>query len=277
MSPSPDIGDSKRGYVIPIGGADKYTDNLQILNRLCELCDDRNGRIAILMIAEHQSEIVDLYQASLTRCGATRVDGFSIVNREEGNQDELLESISAYDGIIITGGNPLMVSTTLGGTAIAKLIRRMNAEGVHVAGTVGGAALMSEHMIAAGEAGAIPRQNGVTLAPGLGLTNNYIIDHNFRQRDRLGRLLTALSYNPFVTGIGLDENTAAFIADDGEMEVIGSGAITVIDPSNLQYSSMGSACSGDPISLYGLQLHILTHGARYHPLTGAALNVGRYM
>jgi len=46
----------------------------------------------------------------------------------------------------------------------------------------------------------------------LGLTNRFIIDQHFRQRDRLGRLLTALAYNPFAIGIGLDEDTAAFIA-----------------------------------------------------------------
>ena len=47
-----------------------------------------------------------------------------------------------------------------------------------------------------------------------GLTNRFVIDQHFRQRDRLGRLLTALAYNPFAIGIGLDEDTAAFIGPD---------------------------------------------------------------
>ena len=64
----------------------------------------------------------------------------------------------------------------------------------------------------------------VTLAPGLGLTNRVIIDQHFRQRDRLGRLLTALAYNPFAVGIGLDEDTAAFFGPDDVLEVVGSGA-----------------------------------------------------
>ena len=52
-------------------------------------------------------------------------------------------------------------------------------------------------MIAGGDEGSTPSPDMVTLAPGLGLTNNFIIDQHFRQRDRFGRLLTALAYNPF--------------------------------------------------------------------------------
>ena len=66
-------------------------------------------------------------------------------------------------------------------------------------------------MIAFGEEGASPRLGSVTLSPGLGLTNRVIVDQHFRQRDRLGRLLTALGYNPFAVGLGLDEDTAVFI------------------------------------------------------------------
>jgi cyanophycinase len=97
----------------------------------------------------------------------------------------------------------------LGGTTAAKAIRVMNERGVHVAGTSAGAAFLSEHMIAYGDEGSTPHAGMVTMAPGLGLTNRIVIDQHFRQRDRLGRLLTALAYNPFAVGIGLDEDTAA--------------------------------------------------------------------
>ena len=103
----------------------------------------------------------------------------------------------------------------------------------------------------------------VTMAPGLGLTNAFIIDQHFRQRDRLGRLLTALAYNPFAVGMGLDEDTAAFIKPRDELEVVGSGGITLIDPSDLTYSSMDQARRGEPVSLIGVKLHILVAGGRY--------------
>ena len=81
-------------------------------------------------------------------------------------------------------------------------LRTMNAAGVHVAGTSAGAAFLSEHMIAFGDEGSTPRAGMVSLAPGLGLTNRVIVDQHFRQRDRLGRLMSAVSLNPFAVGIG---------------------------------------------------------------------------
>jgi cyanophycinase len=103
----------------------------------------------------------------------------------------------------------------------------------------------------------------VTMAPGLGLTNKFVIDQHFRQRDRLGRLLTALAYNPFAVGIGLDEDTAAFIRPSDDLEVVGSGGITVIDPTDLSYSSMDRARRGEPVSLIGVKLHILVSGGHF--------------
>ena len=163
----------------------------------------------------------------------------------------------------MTGGNQLRLSTTLGGTPLAQLIRRRNAAGMHVAGTSAGAAFMAEHMIAGGDEGATPSPDMVTMAPGLGLTNSFIIDQHFRERDRLGRLLTALAYNPFAVGIGLDEDTAAFIRPGETLEVLGSGGITIIDPTNLSYSSMDRARRGDPVSLIDVKLHILIAGGRF--------------
>ncbi len=133
------------------------------------------------------------------------------IERNDGQRDEYLRKIEDASGVFFTGGNQLRISTILGGTPAAKLIRERNAHGVHVAGTSAGASILSEHMIAFGKEGSSPRAGSVRLAPGLGLTNRFIIDQHFRQRDRLGRLVAALAqYNPFAIGIGLDEDTAAF-------------------------------------------------------------------
>jgi cyanophycinase len=91
-----------------------------------------------------------------------------------------------------------------------------------------------------------------------------IIDQHFRQRDRLGRLLTALAYNPFAIGIGLDENTAAFIGPDETLEVVGSGALTIVDCSGIEFSSMARVRKNDAICLIGLKLHILDHGSTFN-------------
>ena len=96
------------------------------------------------------------------------------------------------------------------------------------------------------------------------LKTESIISHLFvHKRDRLGRLMTALAYNPFAIGLGLDEDTAAFIAADNQITVVGAGGITVLDVSDLAYSSMARVSEGEPVQLIGVRLHILTDGATY--------------
>ena len=74
-----------------------------------------------------------------------------------------------------------------------------------------------------------------------------MIDQHFRERDRLGRLITALAYNPFAIGIGLDEDTAVFIGPDEMLEVEGSGGVTVVDASEVSFSSIDSVSDGQPV------------------------------
>ena len=68
----------------------------------------------------------------------------------------------------------------------------------------------------------------------------------------------------------LDEDTAAFINPGDELEVVGTGGITIIDPSELKYSSMDRARRGDPVSLIGVRMHILVAGGRYEMATREA-------
>ena len=175
-----------------------------------------------------------------------------------------LARVEQASGLFFTGGNQLRLSTMLGGTSMAKLIRGRNAHGVHMAGTSAGASFLSEHMIAFGEEGSVPTLGCVSLAPGLGLTNRFIIDQHFRQRDRLGRLLSALAFNPFSVGLGLDEDTAAFIGPDNIVEVEGRGGITVVDAADISYSGVDDTDQGQPICMLGLRLHVLTSGATFN-------------
>jgi cyanophycinase len=119
-------------------------------------------------------------------------------------------------------------------------------------------------MIAFGDEGSSPIAGSVRLAPGLGLTNRFVIDQHFRQRDRFGRLLTALAYNPFAVGIGLDEDTAAFIGPDNTLEVVGSGGVTVVDATGLSFTSMDTVNEGEPVCMLGLTVHILVAGATFN-------------
>ena len=199
-----------------------------------------------------------------------RASCIPVENRDECWREEIIDKLERATGIFITGGNQLRLSTILGGTPVARTIRRRNAEGIPLAGTSAGAAIMSEHMIASGRSGPSPRESGVELAPGLGLTNRVIIDQHFSQRGRMGRLLSALSLNPFACGLGIDENTAAFMGPDGDLEVVGRGTVTVVDPAGLEHSSMSYVRKAQAVTLIGLKLHILAAGAHFNVETREA-------
>ncbi|MCG8432935.1 MAG: cyanophycinase [Gammaproteobacteria bacterium] len=263
MSPAKPNGAETRGYIVPIGGAEEKISDRHILSRFVEICGGNKSDIAVVPTASKLDDTGDRYRELLLDIGARKVHVLPFQERADCEREDYLETIQKVDGLFMTGGNQLRLSTMIGGTPVAQLIRRRNASGMHIAGTSAGAAFVPEHMIAGGEEGPTPKAEMTTLAPGLGLTNRFIIDQHFRERDRLGRLLAALAYNPFAVGMGLDEDTAAFIAPDETLKVVGSGGITIVDPSKLTYSSMSSAHKGDPVSLIGIRMHILVNGGTY--------------
>jgi cyanophycinase len=263
----------QRGWIVPIGGAEEKDGDPAILRRFVTLAKDAGRGEADIVVIPTASQLRDTgarYERLFAQLGAARVEAIDFDTRRDADEPGRIERLRQASGIFFTGGNQLRLSTLLGGTPVAKTVRERSAHGVPVAGTSAGAAFLSEHMIAFGSEGSTPIAGSVRLAPGLGLTNRFVIDQHFRQRDRLGRLLTALAYNPFAVGIGLDEDTAAFIAPDNTVHVEGSGGITVVDAAEVQFSSMDSVDEGRPVCLLGVKLHVLTRGATFNLHTRVA-------
>lgn len=255
---------SDRGFIIPIGGAEEKLRGRGILRKFARLCGGRSARIVIIPTASQDADTGKRYERVFEKLGVRRARSLSIDTRDDCSRSRYLDAIEEADGVFLTGGNQLRLATTLGGTRVASMLRHRNAEdGLHVAGTSAGAAFLSEHMIAYGDEGPTPRANSVTLAPGLGLTSRVIIDQHFRQRNRLGRLLSAISYNPVATGIGLDEDTAAFIDGDDILTVKGTGALTIVEPHDVEYTSMDSADRDHPVAIIGVRLHVLVDECTY--------------
>ena len=253
----------RRGWIVPIGGAENKENDREILERFVSLSGGDAADIVVIPTASRAHETGPRYEQIFREIGAARVEVMDFDTRRDCQEGGRLQRLEAASGIFFTGGNQLRLTTLLGGTPVARLIRQRNAHGVTVGGTSAGASILSEHMIASGDEGSAVVAGSVRLAPGLGLTNRFIIDQHFRQRDRLGRLLTALAYNPFAVGIGLDEDTAAYIGPDDRIEVGGSGGVTIVDAADVSYSSIDKVSDGQPVCMLGLRLHILVAGATY--------------
>src|SRR5580704_2580029 len=244
----------KRGWIVPIGGAENKENDRRILERFVHVSRGEDANIVVIPTASRMHETGPRYEGLFKELGAREVTVMDFDTRRDCQEPGRLRRLEQASGIFFTGGNQLRLTTLLGGTPVAKLIRVRNAHGVTVGVTSAGASILSEHMIAFGDEGSAVIAGSVRLAPGLGLTNRFIIDQHFRQRDRLGRLVTALAYNPFSIGIGPDET----------IEVEGSGGVTVVDASDVSHSSIGEVGEGQPVCMLGLRLHILVAGATFN-------------
>ena len=266
-----------RGWIIPIGGAENKENDRHILERFVSVSGGDEADIVVIPTASRMNETGPRYEKLFASLGAARVTVMDFDTRRDCHEAGRLARLEEASGIFFTGGNQLRLTTLLGGTPVAKLIRSRNAHGVTVGGTSAGASILSEHMIAFGDEGSSVISGSVRLAPGLGLTNRFIIDQHFRQRDRIGRLLTALAYNHFAVGIGLDEDTAAFIGPDETVEVEGSGGVTIVDGAEVTYTSVDEVAEGQPVCMLGLKLHILVAGATFnlHTRTASAGTLSR--
>lgn len=253
--------DQSRGYLVPLGASVRGAGQTGIFRRLFAILGQR-PRVAIVAAAADEALADDL-DARLIADGAASVQRIMLRTRADSETQAALAAVEHGDLAVLCADQPLRLSTLLGGTALARLLRRRNADGMAVSGIGGGASVLPEHMLGGGAHGSSPRMGNVSLAPGLGLSNRLLIDQGGAGADRLGRLLGALALNPFVLGIGLDADTAAFIGPDNVLEVVGTGSITVVDPTDVGHSNAADAGPSDPISITNLRVHVLVHGSRY--------------
>ena len=253
-----------RGWIVPIGGAENKENDRHILQRFLSVSGGSEANIVVIPTASRIHETGSRYEKLFRNLGAAEVAVMDFDTRRDCIEPGRLDRLEKASGIFFTGGNQLRLTTLLGGTPVAKVIRMRNAHGVTVGGTSAGASVLSEHMIAFGDEGSAVISGSVRMGPGPRLPHRVIFDLHFRQRDRLGRLVTALAYNPFAVGIGLDEDTAAFISPDDIVEVEGSGGVTLLDASEVSFSSMSDVSEGQPVCMLGLKLHILVAGATFN-------------
>ena len=135
-----------------------------------------------------------------------------------------------------------------------------------LAGTSAGAAVMGHHMIAGGGSGESPNRALVDMAVGLGILPNVIVDQHFHNRNRVGRLISAIASHRDRLGMGIDEDTCALVEGDGTLQVMGKGTVTIVDPGEVSHTNNPDVGSNEPLSVHNLRLHILSYGDRYHLL-----------
>lgn len=269
------------GRLIAIGGAeDKGTESegyynqhgnlhffeLGILKRVVQEMGGANARIEVITTASSiPLEVAENYMTAFSKIGCTNVDVMNIRNREDAKKAEYEERIAKADGVMISGGDQLRLTTIFGGTKFLEIIiDRYKHDGLVIAGTSAGAMAMSNTMIYQGRSDLAHLKGEVKITTGLAFMPDVIIDSHFDKRGRFNRLAQAVSSNPSCTGIGLGEDTGVIVTGSNHIEVIGSGAVVIIDGRDISHSNITEVGMGTPISVENLRVHVLVHGNLYH-------------
>jgi cyanophycinase len=253
----------RRGALVAIGGAEDKGAGSAILSEVVALAGGSRAVIAVFPTASQiPGELESTYRTIFSSMGA-KAKTVWIRDRRDAADPKIVAQLEGCTAAFFTGGAQGRIVSLLGGTPLAQAIRRAHREGMMVAGTSAGASVVCEHMIAQGRSGYAPRRQSVTMAPGLGLTKRLVIDQHFAQRHRIGRLFAAVALNPYLIGVGIDEDTAIVLDGHNALKVIGRGTVSVIDGSRLLHTDIHETANMAPASVLGLQVHVLTAGLGY--------------
>jgi cyanophycinase len=251
------------GTLFAIGGAEARLRRRRVLETFVAAAGGSKAQIAIVSSASSLgAEVVEVYKAVFSSLGARQVISLRPESRAQAHDPDLVQPLGSVSAVFLTGGNQLKLSSFITGTPFGDAIRETYQRGAVVGGTSAGASVLSEHMIAFGAGGATPKQRMSQLSAGLGLIRGVVIDQHFEQRNRYGRLLSLVAQSPSLLGLGVDEDTAAVIHDGSRLEVIGRGAVTVVDGQRL-ISNAFVAKRTSPLLVSGAVLHVLPAGSEF--------------
>ena len=254
--------------VLIIGGAEDKVHGREILQTFFCRAGSSDAHIAIIPSASREPSIIGArYLSIFAEMGAKKVEILDIRERLQCEEPDIQACLAASTGVFLTGGDQLRLCAVLADTPAMEIIRtRVKRGQLTLAGTSAGAAVMGHHMIAGGGSGESPNRALVDMAVGLGILPNVIVDQHFHNRNRMGRLISAIASHPDRIGMGIDEDTCALVEGDGTLQVMGKGTVTIVDPGEVSHTNNADVSSNEPLSVHNLRLHILSYGDRYHLL-----------
>lgn len=272
------MDNTPKGKLIAIGGAeDKGTEKEKhrsdggtfiedsILRRVVDEMGGTSARIALVTTASSiPQEVAANYIDAFGKLGVTDLDIMDIRDRADVRPD-MVKRLSKATGVMMSGGNQLRLTTIFGGTAFLELMKRRYRDepGFVVAGTSAGAMCMSSTMIYQGHSSTGLIKGGVKMTTGASFIYDVIIDSHFVQRGRFSRLTQSVAGNPNSIGIGLGEDTGVVITQGDHMETIGSGQVMIFDGHEITYSDFADVEEGQPFSIEGMRVHIISKGHSY--------------
>ena len=221
-----------------------------------------SGKLVVATLAsDAPDDQLRLYTSIFTALGVKKIAHLDFKDREAAMNNPKLDVLSGAAVMFFTGGDQIKLTGKIAGTQTHREIMSSYQKGCTIAGTSAGAAALSSTMLVGGpKAESHKVFSAFFISPGLGLLHDIIIDQHFAQRWRITRLLGAVAENPEFMGIGIDEDTAIILQEGKSLEVIGSGAVYVIDGSGVTYTNVSEKALERTMALFNVTLHVLKSG-----------------
>ncbi len=253
---------SERTLVI-IGGKEARSADEVILSEVARRVG--TGKLVVSTVAmPNPGGLFEQYEKAFRSLGLKHVYNLEIRDREEATRESKLRILDGANAVFFTGGDQVKITSQIGDTLIFNRVQEIYDSGGLIAGTSAGAAVMSETMLVeGGDEESHVVGGSVKMAPGLGLISGVVIDQHFMERGRFGRLLGAVAQNPKNLGIGIDEQTAIVVERSNGFYVLGSGAVYVLDGSEVTYSNIAQEAMNKTLSIYDVRVHVLSQGDRF--------------
>jgi cyanophycinase len=246
-----------------IGGGE-IAESEEIIREYLKLLKNSGASNLVVMTvaSDKPAEVGEKYKKLFGKHKVKNIEVVDLSEREDAFDDARLKKIEQADSLFFSGGDQLHITSFMGGTPMQDLIEEKRGEGLVIAGTSAGAAMMSTSMIQKGDSNECPRLGGISFAPGLDLITGAIIDTHFSQRGRYGRLLAAVAHHPQELGIGLDEKTAIIVRGN-EFRVVGEGSVVVMDGNGMKHTNLPYAKENEPIGIFEICTNVLPSGYKY--------------
>jgi len=260
-----------RGPIIFLGAITAPQSERALLQSFWDEAGSYGARILIIPTAAGADQAADHYRALFAEWETESVTVLSVHDRKGAAGEDNVKQVEIATGILLLDGNPLRFTSVLGGSPLAQALRRANARGRVVCAIGHSGSILCQHMIAFDNQQALPNalihRSLIQFAPGLGLVNRLVIDAaqpGAPMGALLGRLITAVAYNPFLIGAGVEPNTGLVLYANSVTEVFGAGSVVVTDGWQISQSTLHSHPASQPASVSGVQLSILTHGCTFN-------------
>jgi len=253
-----------QGTLVMVGGAEERKGERTILRKVASLCGDHGNMLVVSIAAKYQQDVGTRYQKVFSSHGVKDAAVVTMTDRSEADSSRMEDLLKSAAGVFFSGGDQLRITGMLGGTKFAHLLKERYREGTTlVAGTSAGASAMGQIMIVGGRANRPATHETTHISSGLGLLEGVVVDQHFAQRGRIGRLVSTIAENPEVLGLGIDEDTGVLLRSGREMEVLGSGSVTILDGHDISHSNLSEASLGSPLALSPVIMHVLPAGYRF--------------